>query len=62
MAIGGDKEAAGAIDKADSDMYRRDKYKASYLMNAEAEGQAIALVGRAIVRIDWPLKKAKLHL
>ena len=27
-------------------MYRRDKYKVPYLMNAEAEGQAIALVGR----------------
>ena len=59
MAIGGDKEAT-AIDKADSDIcIGVISTKPAYLMNAEAEGQAIALVGRVPVRITGPVKKGE---
>jgi hypothetical protein len=58
MTIGGEAEAKAC--EADSDVcIGVISTKPAYLMNSEADGQAVALVGRVPVRITGPVNKGE---
>jgi hypothetical protein len=57
MAVGGDAEARAA--KASDLAIGVISDKPAYLMNAEADGQAIALKGRVPVRVQGPVSKGQ---
>ena len=60
MTIGGEAEAEAKACEADSDVcIGVISTKPAYLMNSEAEGQAVALVGRVPVRITGPVNKGE---
>ena len=58
ICIGGEKEAT-ACEDAHAICVGVISTKPAYLMNSEAEGQAIALVGRVPVRITGPVNKGE---
>ena len=58
MMIGGDAEAT-ACENEHGICIGVISTKPAYLMNSEAEGQAVALVGRVPVRITGPVKKGE---
>ena len=57
MAVGGEAEARGA--KVSDLVIGVVSEKPAYLMNAEADGQALALKGRVPVRINGPVSKGQ---
>ena len=58
ITIGGEKEAT-ACEGDDAICIGVISMKPAYLMNSEAEGQAVALVGRVPVRITGPVNKGE---
>lgn len=57
MAVGGEAEARGA--KVSDLVIGVVSEKPAYLMNAEADGQALALKGRVPVRVNGPVSKGQ---
>ena len=57
VAIGGNMEITGTTSHMDTNVFGVISTAPAYLMNAEADGQAVALKGRVPVRVMGPVNK-----